>query len=181
MKKKGIITAVILSLLVIGTVGCKSNDTKSTVSANLVSSEKSNLKISSSSGKTGSNVEVKVKASNVAKKNVICCDFKIKYDASKLDVSGISPGEILKDPKDNLEYNVDSKNGVITILYSYSDKNIGKELISKNGDFVTLNLKIKDDAKKGKTQISFNGNPEFYDKNQKGVSVTTNKGEIEIK
>ncbi|MCR6699629.1 cohesin domain-containing protein, partial [Escherichia coli] len=63
----------------------------------------------------------------------------------------------------------------------YSDKNIGKELISKNGDFVTLNLKIKDDAKKGKTQISFNGNPEFYDKNQKGVSVTTNKGEIEIK
>ncbi|URZ01442.1 cohesin domain-containing protein [Clostridium felsineum] len=177
MRKKGIVVIAILSLIVISMVGCKSK----TADTNIIKTDKPTIKIEDASGKKGDNVKVKIITNKVSGKNTVCCDFKIKYDPNNFEVSKVVPGSILKDPKDNFDYTIDGKNGIVSFLYSYTDKNLGKELISTDGEFATINIKVKNEAKKGKSQISFNDKTEFYDKGQKPITVASENGEIDIK
>ncbi|PJI07420.1 MULTISPECIES: cohesin domain-containing protein [Clostridium] len=138
-----------------------------------------NFKISNASGKPNENVSVNINIDNLNKNVISGCQFNLTYDKNILEVASVSAGNILNDSKDNFEYKTDNGNGKIAFLYADGSK--GEQLINKDGAFATVNFKIKDGSKKGKTEITFSGDKSLYNKDLKKVNVNFQNGSINVK
>jgi hypothetical protein len=93
------------------------------------------------SGKSGDTVTVPVTLTNVSKSgNVGTCNFYIGYDASKLQATAVSAGNIVKNPAINFSSAINSSTGTISVLFL--DDTLGKELITTDGVIATITFKI---------------------------------------
>ncbi|MFZ5988888.1 MAG: cohesin domain-containing protein [Bacillota bacterium] len=81
-------------------------------------------------------------------------DFELRFDPAVLEVTSVSPGEIIINPTVNFSHLISNDLGRLVLLFS-DDTGIGKESIKQNGVFVNLNIKIKPTAKAGFTVIRF--------------------------
>ena len=98
--------------------------------------------IGTAAGKTGDTVSVPVTLTNVSKVgNVGTCNFYITYDPNLLEATTVSAGNIVKNPAVNLSSAINSSTGTISVVFL--DNTIGNELITSDGDIVTITFKIK--------------------------------------
>ncbi len=98
--------------------------------------------IGTAAGKTGDTVAVPVTLTNVSKVgNVGTCNFYITYDPNLLEATTVSAGNIVKNPGVNLSSAINSSTGTISVVFL--DNTIGNELITSDGDIITITFKIK--------------------------------------
>ncbi|TYQ13148.1 UNVERIFIED_CONTAM: copper amine oxidase-like protein [Acetivibrio alkalicellulosi] len=102
--------------------------------------------------KPGETVEVPVMMSNVPSRGINGLYLRLLYDNNLIDVTNIKPGDIINDPDKDFAYNVAENTGTIVILYT-EDSQTGKGMIDTDGVFMTLEVKVKDNALSGTDSV----------------------------
>lgn len=141
--------------------------------------EKFTATIESTKGKAGDVVIVPVVLKNTPDSGIANFDFKIKYDGSILDVTSVSAGSIVTNPKLNFKYNVNTSSNLIYVTFIDFEA-YGNDLIKEDGDLVNITFTIKENASAQKTSITTSGDINFADYNGKTLEIIFNEGSIEI-
>lgn len=137
------------------------------------------LKVNNVSVNHGTDISVDINLNNLDKNVISCCNFDLNYDKDILDVSKVLPGSIVKNSKENFEYDIEKNNGKIKFIYADGTDD-GKESITQDGKFAKVIFKIKDKSKKGKTQISFTGDKKFCNKDLKKSMFRLKMGALKL-
>lgn len=106
------------------------------------------ITIANSKAKPGDTLVIPVKFENVPTEGVQTLNMSLLYDSSKIEVLSVAPGSIVTNPDKNFNYNLDSDNAEISILFE-DDGQKGEGLIKTDGEFIKLTVKIKDDVFNG--------------------------------
>ena len=107
------------------------------------------------------------------------CNFNLKYDTDIFENVTVTPGDILVNPNKTLFKVVNKTSGAIGIMYADST---GEELeaIMKDGLFVNINLKVKDDVKNATSQLQVTKEGKFVDKASNAYTINYKVGKITI-
>lgn len=114
------------------------------------------------------------------------CNFRLKYDTNVFDDVSVTPGDILVNPNKTFFKVLNKDTGIISIMYADST---GQELeaIQKDGLFMNINLKVRDDVTNtaSKIEVAKEGtfvdiNLEKYKINYKIGTITIGDGEVEV-
>ena len=97
--------------------------------------------------------------------------LKIEYDTAGLEFASCANGAVFD------ECEVEAGKGTVSIIVNMSELQDVKE----NGLVVTLNFKVKENAKKGNYNIELNADTEFCDVNGEPKEVVLEKGSITVK
>lgn len=119
--------------------------------------------IGNTNGSPGSDIEVPIDFSNITStSNINNCDFTITYDKTKLTLSTVTPGNIIKEPTTDFSYNdvldtvTQSPIGQVNFLFN-DESSDNSKYITDNGNFAKLKFHIKSDATTG-SAIQINKN-----------------------
>ncbi|MBU5317071.1 hypothetical protein KQI30_12505 [Clostridium bornimense] len=141
--------------------------------------DKFTLAIESSKGKAGDEVIIPLVLKNVPDSGIANFDFKIKYDGNILDVTSVSAGSIVTNPKLNFKYNVNTSSNLIYVTFIDFEA-YGNDLIKEDGDLVNITFKVKEDALSEKTIIATSGDVNFADYDGNTLEIIFKEGSIEI-
>ncbi|HHX17838.1 MAG TPA: hypothetical protein GX727_03135 [Clostridium sp.] len=154
-------------------------DGKETDTPKKVVYEDFNMKSDKIEAKPGETIKIPLKFSNVPSEGINSGFLKVLFDKDKLEVLSVAGGEIMNSPERDLQTNIMNDNGAITVLYIEAEQQ-RKGMISKDGTFITIEAKVKEDAADGTVKLTIDsGNFEDYDFNPIGFSPSL--GEIVIK
>ncbi|HAA42753.1 MAG TPA: hypothetical protein DCE02_01940 [Ruminiclostridium sp.] len=129
--------------------------------------------------KPGDTIKIPVKFSNVPSEGINSGFLKILFDNDKLEVLDVVGGEIMNAPEKDFQFNIMNEKGAITLLYVEAEQQ-RKGMITKDGTFITIEAKVKENASEGSVKLSIDsGNFEDYDFNPIGLSPSL--GEVIIK
>lgn len=129
--------------------------------------------------KPGETVKIPLKFTNVPSEGINSGFMKILFDNDVLEVLDIVGGDIVNSPDKDLQTNIMNEKGALTILYVEVGQK-GEEMITKDGTFITIEAKVKENAKDGAFKLTIDSaNFEDYDFNPIGFKYTF--GEIVIK
>jgi hypothetical protein len=124
-----------------------------------------NVRIGKVSGNTGDTVNLPVTLGNISKVgSVITCNFYMTYDTSLLEAISVTAGDIVINPSINFDSRIN--NGTISILFL--DNTIGDELITEDGEMLTITFKILG-TKSKETFIVFQEDGAFGDGNMERI------------
>lgn len=138
-----------------------------------------NIKIDAIEAKPGETIKIPVNFSNVPSEGINSGFLKILFDEDKLEVLDIVGGEIMNSPETDIQTNIMNEKGAITVLYIETEQQ-RKGMISKDGTFITIEAKVKENASDGTVKLTLDsGNFEDYDFNSIGFSLSP--GEVIIK
>ncbi len=85
----------------------------------------------------------------------------------------------MNSPETDIQTNIMNEKGAITVLYIETEQQ-RKGMISKDGTFITIEAKVKENASDGTVKLTLDsGNFEDYDFNSIGFSLSP--GEVIIK
>ncbi len=97
--------------------------------------------------------------------------LKIKYDSSALEFVSCANGTVFD------ECEVEAGKDIVSIIINMSELQDVKE----NGLVVTLNFKVKENAKKGSYNVECSTDTEFCDVNGEPKGIVLEKGSITVK
>lgn len=97
--------------------------------------------------------------------------LKVKYDTAGLEFVSCANGAVFD------ECEVEAGDGTVSIIVNMSEL----EDVKENGLVVTLNFKVKENAKKGDYNVQLNADTEFCDLNGEEKDVVLQKGTITVK
>ncbi|NLD49833.1 MAG: S-layer protein, partial [Clostridiaceae bacterium] len=135
--------------------------------------------VGSAKGIKGEKVKVPILLTNVPDGGINNCDLKLGYDKNKVEILEVTPGIITKNPTTNFSSSINDQNSNVVILYS-DETAIGSELITADGEFAVLNVKIKEDAPEGYTEIKLIGEAQFASYDLEEIPCIFNNGGINI-
>ncbi|ADL53006.1 cohesin domain-containing protein [Clostridium cellulovorans] len=135
------------------------------------------VKLGSATGACGDTVSVPITFENVKEySKLVASEFNVSFDPSVLEVSSITPGDIVTNPTVNLTYTV-SKD---TIHFIFIDDTFGEQLISNDGTFANINFKIKSGSAAGDSPLKFSSPGIFGDMNLNEIQALLQNGYIHI-
>ncbi len=137
----------------------------------------SEIAIGSGDGTVGSSVTIPLTVNTVPEKGIGSFNFNIKYDTGILEVAEVKPGDALVSGAD-FDYMINAETGTVSFLFTCS--NDGKDSITKPGVITNISFKIKENAKKGVTQITSGTPGAFGDISLNRINAVFKEGGIKV-
>ena len=138
------------------------------------------IDIADVNAKAGEEITIPVTITGIdSDKGLNGCNFKLKYDTDVFENVTITPGDIINNSAKTFFKTVNKDTGSISIMFADST---GKELeaILKDGLFMNINLKVKDDVEDTTTQLEVTKAGKFFDKSSNAYTVNYKVGKITI-
>jgi hypothetical protein len=142
------------------------------------SGEKLNVNIGVGQGSVDGDVTIPIEFNNDSEVCVDACDFKIMFDPSVLEATGVTYGDIVVAGNESFTSEIDNSKGVISFLFM--DNTLGKQPIVEMGIFSNITFKVKKDVANGSSAISLQSVGAFVDEALSEHEVTFKDGSVSI-
>ena len=139
-----------------------------------------NVSIGQINAKPGDTVTLPVKLTGELPVGIGSFSYRIKYDPSIFEVSGVEAGKAITSPDLNFVSSILADKGIVYV--QFVDYNVtDADLIKTAGELSNIKFKVKDTAAKGTVAIGFsNTSDAFTDINSNELNVKFTGGSINI-
>jgi len=180
---KIIISKDYLSTLPIGSTSLTfdfSDGADPTLTVNVAAPKGMSVSIGQINAKPGDTVTLPVKLTGELPIGIGSFSYRIKYDPSILEVSGVEAGKAITSPDLNFISSILADKGIVYV--QFVDYNVtDADLIKTAGELSNIKFKVKDTAAKGTVAIGFNNTSDaFTDINSNELNVKFTGGSINI-
>ncbi|MDQ2084817.1 cohesin domain-containing protein, partial [Herbivorax sp. ANBcel31] len=139
-------------------------------------SQELTVKIGSVQGSTGTTVQIPVDFSGVPASGVNNCDFILSYDPDLLDVTEVTPGDIIEGGLTDFGSNVNSSDGRIATMF-VDETGLGDRMIETDGTYAMITARVLSDEA---ASITLASQGAFADYDLNAVSVSFEDGGVNV-